>query len=126
MMRSLPQTLLFVLALIVANCQCVLTCFGEPTQAASNQETSEVPAPCHSHSPDKDDSAPETCAHARVVAEHRAPSTSAQTFAPLPHDAVAVIQRTHFFLSALTEQTERYTTAPAPSPELARSTVLRV
>lgn len=103
MRRSLPQTLLFVLALIVASCQCVLTCFGEPTQTV-----------------------PETCAHARVVAEHRAPSTFLQTFAQLPHDVVAVLQRTHFFLSASTQQTARYTTSPPPSPELIRSTVLRV
>jgi len=116
MRRSLAQSLLLVIALIVANCPCVLSCFEEPSQAA----------PCHGHNPSKDDQTSKRCAHSPVVGEERAPSSSIHTFVQVPHDVVVVVPAIRFFFLGTCQNTARYAISPPGSPALLHSAVLRV
>ena|ERR1700676_5101590 len=116
MRRSGLQTILLVVGLIVANCQCVLTCASEPIRAS----TSDIPAPCHGHK------VPQKCAHSPVVAEERAPTISSSSLAVVPLDALAAGQIAVFVLPDIRQQeVESITSAPL-FPELALSFVLRV
>ncbi|MEI9814874.1 MAG: hypothetical protein WDO18_20530 [Acidobacteriota bacterium] len=120
MKRSWPQTLLFVIALIVANCQCVLACTETPQPSAS----SAAPPPCHQHS-EQDKAAP-THSHSSVVSEERAPSITAKALTQAPANVVAVLAAVPMFSAASSWSSVQYAISPPPSPSLVRSTVLRV
>jgi hypothetical protein len=134
MKGSLQQTILLVVALVVANCQCALICTGAPNQRFSYhlQEKSQAPPPCHEHtSPkqsqqEKGDNTSPNCAHSPVVAEEGASSATVQTLAQLPHDSTPVGPMAAFFFSAIARAPAQYAASPPLSPELVRSKVLRV
>jgi hypothetical protein len=120
-----PSTILFIVALAVASCQCVLTCAESASPASHpSQETSSVP-PCHQQSSPKHEDAPQACAHPRVVAEERVPSASTQPLVVF-QDALAVAQSDLLLPPPSVHRVVGRAPSPPLSPELARSTVLRV
>src|ERR1700681_3077383 len=87
-MKRSVQTILLAVGLVVASCQCILTCASEPVpaSASSSQSTSDLPPPCHEHNSSEHGKVPQNCAHSPVVAEEQATAISSPSLAVLPHD----------------------------------------
>ncbi len=109
---SWPSTLLFVVALIVATCQCVLACVDQPIPR-------QVP-PCHKHS-NPDQNQPQHCAQPPVLVLQD--DAAAWAF----HLDVSVAEATPFVLPAVHQYgAAAIQTTPPRSPDPIRPTVLRV
>src|ERR1700693_992370 len=94
------QTILLVVGLIVANCQCVLTCASEPIRTSTN----DIPPPCHGHNSSGHEKVPQKCAHSPVVAEERAPAISSSSPVVVSLDALAAGQTAVFVLPDIRRQ----------------------
>ncbi len=111
------QTILLVVGLIVANCQCVLSCAAL---------TGDIPPPCHGQNSSGHEKVPQKCAHSPVVAEERAPAISSSSPVVVSLDALAAGQTAVFVLPDIRQQEVESMTSTQPSPELILSSVLRV
>lgn len=124
MTRFKLSAILCALALLVASCQCVVTCASdEPakTQAATTQ-----PPPCHSH-PSKDEAKTPACAHSVIVAEERVPAVSSLVGAMAPIGPWILVEPVRFQLPIQREVAVLHTTSPpGSSSAFLRSTILRV
>ena len=121
------QIVLLVLALLVANCQCVTSCASEGDRAMSalGQSSSDSTPPCHQHNPSTPNQPPDRCTHSSVVAEEQAPLVSSPLFVQMVPVVFAQEQTALFVPSEHDEQEIRETIVP-PTPDLVLTTVLRV
>jgi hypothetical protein len=124
MTRFKLSALLCAVALLVASCQCVVTCAAderERTQAASTQTL-----PCHDH-PLKDDAKAPACAHSVIVAEERVAAVSSSVGATAPLGTWIPVEPIRFVALVLREVAVlKITSPPESSSAFQRSTVLRI
>ncbi len=128
MQRSGLQSVFLMVGLIVASCECILTCTSEPFRAAPSrsQSTTDIPPPCHGHNSSEHGKVPQKCAHSPVVAEESAPTASSSFMAVVPLDALAVGETAAFVLSDARQLEFEKITSPLSSPKFVLASVLRV
>jgi hypothetical protein len=117
------------LALLVANCQCLVACSTKPCHellGGSEAKSHHPLSPCHEHQHEssKQNKADGHCAHVTLLSEKTKSALDGINLSQATPLAFLPIRNVSLLLSYVPERQVRYETSPPRPPELVFSTVL--